>query len=288
MVEYGVYTAVVTPFAGGELSYDCLKRVIDTQISAGIRGVVICGTTGEAPTLSQGEYEEILGQAVEYVAGRIKVFAGVGSFDTKVAVSKTELAHGIGVDGMLAVTPYYNKPTQTGLIEYFRRIADATDKPIILYSVPSRCAVEIAVDTVRILSTECKNIRAIKEATDNCARVDAIREATPANFTILSGNDSMVIPFMALGASGVISVASNLLPLEVANVVEYAHSGDYRAALGEYRSIYPIVNKLFIETNPLPIKYLLQKKGTIASSECRSPLGKLSEKSTRELDGLRL
>ncbi|MDR2721006.1 MAG: 4-hydroxy-tetrahydrodipicolinate synthase [Puniceicoccales bacterium] len=284
MLECGVYTAVVTPFEGEKLSCDCLKGLIDFQAEAGVRGVVVCGTTGEAPTLSHGEYESVLERAVECAAGRIKVFAGIGSFDTKQAVSKTKLAHELGLDGMLAVTPYYNKPTQGGLIEYFRRIADSTDKPVMLYSVPSRCAVEIAVDTVKTLARECKNICAIKEATDSCARVDAIREATSDDFMIFSGNDSMTIPFMSLGAGGVISVASNLIPREMIAIVKCACDGDYASALAKYRKIYPIVNKLFIETNPLPIKYLLRKKGLIRSSECRSPLGKLSEKSMAELD----
>ncbi|MDR3274295.1 MAG: 4-hydroxy-tetrahydrodipicolinate synthase [Puniceicoccales bacterium] len=285
-MEHGVYTALVTPFVEGEVSRDCLNGLIDFQIEAGVRGIIVCGTTGEAPTLSRGDYENVLKHTVGRVAGRIKVFAGVGSFDTKRAVSKAKLAHELGLDGMLAVTPYYNKPTQVGLIEYFRRIADSTDRPVILYSVPSRCVVEIAVDTVKTLANECKNICAIKEATDNCARVDAIREALPKNFVILSGNDSMTIPFMSLGASGVVSVASNLLPREMVSIVEYAHGGDYVSALAEYRKIYPVVSRLFVETNPLPIKYLLHKKDFIKSDECRSPLGRLCEKSIAELGKL--
>jgi 4-hydroxy-tetrahydrodipicolinate synthase len=286
MLKYGVYTALATPFSGGKISYDCLGKLIDFQVKSGASGIVVCGTTGEAPTLSHEEYEGVLRYAMRRIAGKIKGFAGVGSFDTKQAVSKTKLAHAIGLDGMLAVTPYYNKPTQNGLVEYFRQIADSTDKPIILYSVPSRCSVEIAVDTVRILVDECKNICAIKEATDNCARVDAIREVVPEDFVILSGNDSMTIPFMALGAGGVVSVASNLLPREMVAMVDHACRGDYASALAEYRKIYPIINKLFIETSPLPIKHLLQRKGLIKSSECRSPLGKLREKSIIELDKL--
>ncbi|MDR1255758.1 MAG: 4-hydroxy-tetrahydrodipicolinate synthase [Puniceicoccales bacterium] len=286
MVECGVYTALVTPFIDGELSHECLGKLIDFQIESAVAGIIVCGTTGEAPTLSQGEYEDILHYAVERAAVRTKIFAGVGSFDTKQALNKTKLAHKLGLDGMLAVTPYYNKPTQIGLVEYFRRIADATDKPVILYSVPSRCAIEIAVDTVKTLASECKNIRAIKEATDSCARVDALREAVPADFAIFSGNDSMTIPFMSLGASGVVSVASNLLPREMSATVEHARRGDFAKALGEYRKIYPLVNKLFIETNPLPIKYLLHKRGFIKSSECRSPLGRLCEKSIAELNKL--
>jgi 4-hydroxy-tetrahydrodipicolinate synthase len=288
MVEYGVYTALVTPFVGDAVSYNCLDKLLDLQVAAGVRGIVICGTTGEAPTLSHDEYAGVLEHVVGRIAGRVKIFAGVGSFDTRQALAKTRLAHELGLGGMLAVTPYYNKPTQIGLIDYFSRIADATDKPIILYSIPSRCAVEIAVDTAKTLAARHGNICAIKEATDSCARVDALREAIPENFAILSGNDSMTIPFMALGGVGVISVLSNLFPRQVVSMVERAHAGDYGGALAEYRKTYHAMSKLFIETNPLPVKYMLQRSGIIDSCECRSPLGELSGKSIAELDNVRL
>lgn len=286
MVDFGVYTALVTPFVDGVVSYDCLKKLLDLQISGNVRGVIICGTTGEAPTLSTDEYERIVHFVVKYVSCQIKVFVGVGSYDTKIAVQKTILANKLGVDGMLAVTPYYNKPTQVGLVEYFKQISSATNKPIILYSVPSRCGIEVGIETVSILNKECENICAIKEATDNCARVDAIREATGDDFIILSGNDSMTIPFMSLGASGVVSVASNLFPREMVHMVNCAYERDYNAALMEYRKLYPTINKLFVETNPLPIKFLLQQSGIIRSSGVRSPLGRLSQKSINELSKL--
>ncbi len=283
MIEYGVYTALVTPFLNGEVSYECLQKLLDAQVVSGVKGVVICGTTGESPTLSSEEYQDIIRYTTEYVGNKIQVFVGVGSNNTKEAVRKTVLADKFNISGVLAVTPYYNKPTQSGLLDYFEQIATATNKSVILYSVPSRCGVEISVETIRILSSKFENICSLKEATDNCARVDAIREVVGEDFTILSGNDSMTIPFMSLGAKGVISVASNIYPEKMVQIVEYGYNGNFKDALKAYRELYPIVNKLFIETNPLPIKFLLQQQGIIASCEARSPLGMLSQNSMNEL-----
>ncbi len=286
MIEYGVYTALVTPFINGEVSYDCLKNLLDTQIRGGVQGVVVCGTTGEMPTLSKEEYQTIIKFVIGHVSGRIKVWAGVGSNNTKAAVSNTIIADHLGVDAVLAVAPYYNKPTQAGLIDYFEQIAMATTKPVIMYSIPSRCGIEIAVETIKTLYGRYKNICAIKEATDNCARVDAIREVVDETFTILSGNDSMTIPFMSLGAKGVVSVMSNLYPSEMVQMVEYVHVENFKEALGIYRKMYPVMNKLFIETNPLPVKFLLKKAGIIKSEDARSPLGTLSAKSIDLLTNL--
>ena len=286
MTKCGVYTALVTPFVDGAVSYECLKALLDLQIAGRVRGVMVCVTTSEAPTLSKDEYQEVLRFVVEHVAGRIEVWAGVGSNDTKTAVERTILADKLGADGIQAVTPYYNKPTQAGLIDYYGQIARATDKPVMLYSVPSRCGVEIAVDTVCALRREFSNICAIKEATDNCARIDAIREVVDDEFCIFSGNDSMTLPFMVLGARGVVSVMSNLFPGEMSRMVELAHLGKFGEALVLYRKIYPVMNKLFIETNPLPIKFLLRQAGIIKSAEVRSPLGELSKKSKELLENL--
>ncbi len=283
MIEYGVYTALVTPFLNGEVSYECLKNLLDAQVVSGVKGVVICGTTGESPTLSSEEYQSIIRYTTEYVGDKILVFVGVGSNNTKEAVRKTVLANKFNISGVLAVTPYYNKPTQSGLLDYFEQIATATNKSVILYSVPSRCGVEISVETIRVLSSKFENICSLKEATDNCARIDAIREVVGEDFTILSGNDSMTIPFMSLGAKGVISVASNIYPEKMVQIVEHGYNGKFKDALKIYCELYPVINKLFIETNPLPIKFLLQQKGIIASYEARSPLGMLSQNSINEL-----
>lgn len=288
MIKYGVYTALVTPFVNGAVSYDCLKKLLDSQILGGVSGVMLCVTTSEGPTISSEEYQSIIKFVIEYVAGKIEVWAGVGSNNTETAVHKTILADKLGVDGMLAVTPYYNKPTQNGLIDYFGQIALATNKPVMMYSVPSRCGVEISVDTVSVLRNDHRNICALKEATDNCARVDAIREVVDDEFCILSGNDSMTLPFMSVGARGVVSVMSNLYPKEMVKIVQLAYDGNFYEALKIYRKIYPVMNKLFIEVNPLPIKFLLKRAGIIKSDEARSPLGTLSEKSIFLLKDLQI
>ncbi|MDE6432299.1 MAG: 4-hydroxy-tetrahydrodipicolinate synthase [Opitutales bacterium] len=288
MIKYGVYTALVTPFINGAVSYDCLKKLLDSQILGGVSGVMLCVTTSEGPTISSEEYQSIIKFVIEYVAGKIEVWAGVGSNNTETAVHKTILADKLGVDGMLAVTPYYNKPTQNGLIDYFGQIALATNKPVMMYSVPSRCGVEISVDTVSVLRNDHRNICALKEATDNCARVDAIREVVDDEFCILSGNDSMTLPFMSVGARGVVSVMSNLYPKEMVKIVQLAYDGNFYEALKIYRKIYPVMNKLFIEVNPLPIKFLLKRAGIIKSDEARSPLGTLSEKSIFLLKDLQI
>ncbi|MDR2737665.1 MAG: 4-hydroxy-tetrahydrodipicolinate synthase [Puniceicoccales bacterium] len=287
MLLGGLYTALVTPFSGDKLALADFRNLVETQSDGGVDGVVVGGTTGEAPVLTREEFVTLIGIANE-VAGTTKVIAGVGSCDTKQAVEKTKIAHDLGVYGMLAVTPYYNKSTQSGLIEYYGRIADATDRPIILYSVPSRTGVEIAVETAARLHERHRNIVAIKEASENCSRVEEMVRVCGEGFSVLSGNDSMTIPFMSLGATGVVSVMSNLMPLEMANIVASACVGDFRRALMAYRSVLPVMSKLFIETNPLPVKFLLKAKGVISSEKCRSPIGELSKKSIGELSNLTL
>ena len=256
-----------------------LTALVTTQIGSGVSGVIVAGTTGESPVLSDDEFKLLIEVALSEIGDKIKVFAGVGSCDTVKAAAKTKLAHNLGVDGMLAVTPYYNKPTQSGLIEYYDKIADSTDKPIILYSVPSRTGVEIAVNSAKILHKKHKNIVAIKEASENCGRVEQLANLFNENFSVLSGNDSMTLPFMSLGATGVVSVVSNVKPREMSEVISLA-------LLKKYRPLIQIIKNLFIETNPLPIKYALEKYGIISSSECRSPLGHLQDSSRAILSDL--
>ncbi|MDR1413794.1 MAG: 4-hydroxy-tetrahydrodipicolinate synthase [Puniceicoccales bacterium] len=281
----GLYTALVTPFVDGEINLNDFRRLISFQAEGGADGIVVAGTTGESPTLTGGEFISLLETAVAN-GKQMKVLAGVGSCSTTEAVRKTKIAHDMGVSGMLAVTPYYNRPTQSGLVEYYSRIADATDRPIILYSVPSRCGVEIAIDTISTLRSRCSNIVGIKEATENCSRVEKITDLMGEDFAVFSGNDSMTLPFMSLGAVGVVSVMSNITPSEMAKLVAFAGAGDFRDALHLYRTMQQMISKLFIETNPLPVKFLLEAKGIISSAQCRSPLGELSKSSVAELSKL--
>ncbi|MDR1457833.1 MAG: 4-hydroxy-tetrahydrodipicolinate synthase [Puniceicoccales bacterium] len=285
MALKGLYTALVTPFANEAVELKDFKNLIKQQVNGGVDGVVVAGTTGESPILTEEEFITLI-ETAKAEAKQTDVFVGVGSCDTKKAVEKTKIAHGLGASGFLVVTPYYNKPTQSGLLEYYGRIADSTDRPIILYSVPSRTGVEIAIDTIVRLREKYSNIVAIKEASESCSRVETMVKIFGKDLVVFSGNDSMILPFMSLGAVGVVSVMSNVAPREMANLVKLASDGNFHGALKEYQTLMPIVGKLFIETNPLPIKFLLKSKNIISSAECRSPLGRLGEKSMAELANL--
>src|SRR5579871_6007344 len=205
----GTYTAIVTPFKGGRVDEAALERLVKAQIKGGVDGIVPVGTTGESPTLSYDEHVEVIALAVKHAAGKIKVIAGTGGNSTSEAIYLTQHAEKAGADGSLQVAPYYNKPTQEGLFQHFHAVSRATKLPIVLYSIPSRCGVEISVETVDRLVHDSVNIVGIKESGGNSDRVSQLRAAMGVNFTILSGDDSLTLPFMAVGAQGVISVASN-------------------------------------------------------------------------------
>ncbi len=211
----GTFTALVTPFRNGGIDVSAFETLIQTQIAAGITGLVAIGTTGESPTLSHDEREEIIRLTVAMANKRCVVLAGTGSNATQHAVTDTKVAEKLGVDGALLVAPYYNKPSQEGLFRHFKAIAEATSLPIILYNIPGRCSVDIVPETVARLAKECRNIVSIKEASGSVERVSDLRRRLPESFTILSGDDSLTLPFMAVGAAGVVSVASNLFPSEV-------------------------------------------------------------------------
>src|SRR5438094_4319079 len=216
----GTYTAIVTPFKNGRVDEAALERLIKAQIKAGVDGIVPVGTTGESPTVTYEEHIHIIALSVRFAAGKIKVLAGTGGNSTSEAVYLTQNAEKVGADGSLQVAPYYNKPNQEGLFQHFREVARNTNLPIVLYSIPSRCGVEIGVETVRRLAQDCKNIIGIKEAGGNPDRVSQLRAELGPRFEILSGDDSLTLPFMALGAQGVISVASNVIPRAVSHMVK--------------------------------------------------------------------
>src|SRR6266478_5333809 len=215
----GTFTALVTPFRNGVIDTSAFEKLIETQIAAGITGIVAVGTTGESPTLSHKEREQVIRLAVTIANKRCVVLAGTGSNATQHAVADTKIAEKLGVDGALLVAPYYNKPSQEGLFRHFKAIAEATSLPIILYNIPGRCSVDIIPETVARLAKECRNIVSIKEASGSVDRVSDLRRRLPESFTILSGDDSLTLPFMAVGAAGVVSVASNLFPSEVCALV---------------------------------------------------------------------
>jgi 4-hydroxy-tetrahydrodipicolinate synthase len=245
------------------------------QIKGGVDGIVPVGTTGESPTVDYEEHIRIIERSVKFARGKIKVIAGTGANSTKEAIYLTQRAEDVGADGSLQVAPYYNKPSQEGLFQHFCAIAHATRLPIVLYSIPGRCGIEIGVETVNRLARECKNIIGIKEAGGSCDRVSQLRAALGPKFEILSGDDSLTLPFMAVGAQGVISVASNVIPREVAQMVNAFTSGQIRKASQLHAKFYPLFKDLFIETNPVPVKAALAMMGLIAE-EYRLPLVPMS------------
>lgn len=271
----GTYTAIVTPFKNGQLDASALERLIRLQVKVGVDGIVPVGTTGESPTVDYEEHLEIIALTVKFAAGRVKVLAGTGGNSTSEAVYLTREAEKIGADGSLQVAPYYNKPTPEGLFQHFREIAHATRLPILLYSIPGRCGVEIGVETVRRLARECKNIIGIKEAGGSCDRVSQLRAALGPKFVIMSGDDSLTLPFLAVGADGVISVASNVIPRQVAQMVAAFRRGQIRKAARLHAKFYPLFKDLFIETNPVPVKAALGMLGLI-TEEYRLPLVPMS------------
>ncbi len=273
----GTYTAIVTPFKKGEVDETALERLVKAQIEGGVDGIVPVGTTGESPTLSFEEHIRVIELSVKFAGGKLKVLAGTGGNSTSEAVYLTKAAEEVGADGSLQVAPYYNKPTQEGLFQHFRTIARGTLLPIILYSVPSRCGVEIGVETVNRLARDRSNVVGIKEASGNADRVSQLRATLGKNFTILSGDDSLTLPFMAVGAQGVISVASNVIPKEVSLMVKAFAKGKAELALKLHAQFYPLFKDLFIETNPGPVKSALAMMG-LMEEEFRLPVVPVSRK----------
>ncbi|HEX4630162.1 MAG TPA: 4-hydroxy-tetrahydrodipicolinate synthase [Chthoniobacterales bacterium] len=271
----GTYTAIVTPFRDGEIDVPALEALVEGQIADGVTGVIAVGTTGESPTLSAAEREQVIRVTVEVGKGRCQVLAGTGSNSTSATITATRAAEKMGVDGMLVVAPYYNKPNQEGLFRHFQAIAQATSVPIMLYNIPGRCAVDIGPDTVERLAMDCANIVSIKEAGGSVDRVSELRARLPEAFTILSGDDALTLPFLSVGAVGVVSVASNLFPAEVVALVQAFRTGDTKSAREMHIKMLPIFKDLFIEPNPVPVKTALSWRGAM-SAECRLPLCEMS------------
>jgi 4-hydroxy-tetrahydrodipicolinate synthase len=268
----GAITALATPFRGKDVSFADLKRLVDHQVRGGIDGIVPVGTTGESPTLSHEEHMDVIRAAVEYARGRVPVIAGTGSNSTSEALELTRLSEEAGADAVLVVTPYYNKPSQEGLFRHYSAIAESTGLPIILYSIPSRCSIEIGVPLVERLRSKYPHVRWIKEAGGSVDRVDQLKRAMGDDITVLSGDDSLTLAFMASGAEGVISVASNVLPREITRLVRLIQRNDLSAASKLHRRLHPLFKALYLEPNPVPVKAALAIAGVFASEEVRLPL----------------
>ena len=286
MKYQGLYTAIVTPFKNGQVDYEAFKALIEAQIAGGVDGIVPMGTTGESPTVSTEEHLEVIRVCIETVAGRCQVIAGTGANCTAEAIELTKAAAAMGADGTLQVCPYYNKPNQEGVYQHFKAIAEATDLPIMLYSIPGRSGIEIAVETVARLAADCPTIVAIKEAGGSVERVNQLVQALPEGFAVLSGDDGLTVPFISCGAVGLVSVTSNVAPAEMKALVDAALSGDGRKALELQKKYYPLMKGLMsLDVNPVPVKAALALRGNIGW-DIRLPLVPLAEEKHSKLADL--
>lgn len=270
----GVYTALVTPLANGKVDYDALKRLVESQIAGKVAGVIPVGTTGESPTLDCDEHLKVIEKVIEYTDKRCQVIAGTGANCTEEAIKLTREAKAMGADASLQVTPYYNKPTQEGLYRHFSTVADKVGLPVVLYNVPGRAGVPIAVETIARLASN-PAIVAVKEAGGSVDRVSDIVDR--CDITVLSGDDSLTLPMMSVGAKGIISVASNIIPGELSEMVELALAGDFAAARKIHAKYYRLFCNLFIESNPIPVKAAMEMMG-MGKAEYRLPLCELAPK----------
>ena len=281
----GVFTALITPFKDGAIDLEAFDALVERQIEAGVAGLVPVGTTGEAATLSDEEADALIARTVKLAAGRALVMAGAGANDTKKTIDKVKRAEQAGADAVLIVTPYYNKPTQAGLVAHYGAAAQATSLPVMLYSVPGRCGVEIAPETCAVLMEKHDNIVAIKEAGGSAARVTQLRAACCDRLIIHSGDDGLTLPFLSLGAVGVTSVVANVAPREMVQLVEAWKTGDTARALALHELIAELTDGMFIESNPGPVKAALALSN-LAGPEMRLPMVPVSTANREKLAGI--
>ncbi|HUW23034.1 MAG TPA: 4-hydroxy-tetrahydrodipicolinate synthase [bacterium] len=277
----GSFVALVTPFKNNRVDVEKLKELVEFHIKKGTSGIVPCGTTGESPTLSHEEHRLVIETVVKAVNGRIKVIAGTGSNNTNEAIELTRFAKEVGADGCLVITPYYNKPTQNGLYLHFKKIAETVDIPIIMYNVPGRTGTNMISSTAAKLS-KIKNIIGLKEASGNITQVSQIVRECGEEFDVLSGDDTMTFPILAVGGKGVISVAANIAPAAVVGLVEAFNKGDINKSRKMHLKMLPLFEAMFYETNPIPVKTSMNLMGMI-SEEIRLPLCKMSEENLKKL-----
>lgn len=276
----GVGTALITPFSDGEIDFDTLARLIERQIDAGIDALIIGGTTAEAATLSDKERYELYKVARETVAGRCKLIFGTGTNDTRVAIKHTVFASELGCDGVLVVTPYYNRGTAEGVVRHYESIAEASDVPVLLYNVPSRTGVNLSIETLKRLA-ENERIVGIKEASDSIDRLVSISSID--GLALYAGNDSQIYPVLSLGGIGAISVSSNLYPKETADICKYYFANNRVKSLQAQIDLLPVINALFLETNPSPVKYAMSKKG-LCLPDMRLPMWLPTEATREKID----
>jgi 4-hydroxy-tetrahydrodipicolinate synthase len=278
----GSIVAIVTPFKDGKVDEKTFRSLIEFQIKNKTSGIVPCGTTGESATLSFAEHERVIEITIDQVKGRVPVIAGTGSNSTEEAIKLTKHAAKAGADASLQVSPYYNKPTQKGLYEHFKAIAEAVDIPIILYNIASRTGVNIEPETVAKLARDCKNIVGIKEASGNLEQMSRIKALCPKDFVLLSGDDSLTLPILSIGGKGVISVVANIVPKDVAEMISAFEKNEIKKAQKLHYKLLPLIKAMFIETNPIPVKTAMGLLG-MCSPELRLPLCAMSQENLEKL-----
>lgn len=281
----GCLTALITPFNDGKIDFDSLRKIIRFQVENGVSGIVPCGSTGEASSLSREEYLAVIRTAIDEAAGRTQILAGAGGNNTAATVELVREVAALRPDAILSVVPCYNKPTQAGLKAHFKTVAEAAgDIPVVLYNIPGRTGVNMQPDTIAELA-QIPNIIGVKEASGNLDQVSEIIQKTDSSFSVISGDDSLTLPMMSVGATGVISVVSNIYPRESAEMCRLAASGDFKAAAKIHHKLFPVTKALFSETNPIPVKFAAYTRGLCSSPEMRLPLTEYSKEKQEWLKG---
>ncbi|MBU0471330.1 MAG: 4-hydroxy-tetrahydrodipicolinate synthase [Nanoarchaeota archaeon] len=282
----GLFTAIITPFKEDEtIDEEALRKLIDFNIKNGVSGIVPCGTTGESPTLSAEEHLRVIEITVQQVAGRVPVIAGTGSNCTKKTIETTQKAEALGINGALVVNPYYNKPTQEGLYQHFKAVANSVKIPIVVYNIKGRTGVNVETSTLMRLVNDCKNIVAVKEASGNMEQMKEVIAQRPKGFSVLSGDDGLTLELIKNGGNGVVSVASNLLPKKMSELTSEALNGNFDKAEKLNKKLEKFFNAEFIETNPIPIKYMVSLKGR-CKEVYRLPMCSLTAVSKQKINEL--
>jgi len=272
----GSIVAIATPFINGKVDEASLKKLVEFQIKSGTNGIVPCGTTGESPTLNNEEHEHVIDVCIQTAKGRVPIIAGTGSNSTAEAVALTKHAEKMGADGVLQVSPYYNKPTQEGLYRHFKAVSECSKLPIILYNIAGRTAVNIEPTTVARLARDCKNIVGVKEASGSLDQMQTTKMLCPKEFILLSGDDALLLPILNIGGVGVISVAANIIPKDILKIISAFNAGKLNEAQKVHYKILPLIKALFLETNPIPLKAAMALM-SLCSPEIRLPLCEMSK-----------
>lgn len=280
----GTSTALITPFTNDEIDFSALEKLLDFQLNGGVDSLVVLGTTGEPATLTRNEKIAVVSFVVNHVKGKLPIIVGAGANSTATTIENAKLYTDLGADALLMVTPYYNKCTQTGLVEHFTKVAEKTSLPIILYNVPGRTGVNMLPETFQVLQ-DVDNIVAVKEASGNMEQIEEYLRISKGKADVLSGDDGLTVPIMAMGGKGVISVASNILPKYVSTMTKSVLDGDLNTAVNMQLKLLPLIKALFQEVNPIPVKMGAEILG-LCSSSLRLPLTKLTDKNTALLKGL--